>query len=72
MLPLGETDEGYMKSLCIISYNCMWIYYYFQIKSRKKKGKQNLYEERYVTSLRDIKDLSIQVTHKVRGEEIQY
>lgn len=28
MLPLGKRDKQYMRSLCTIFYNCMWIYSY--------------------------------------------
>lgn len=30
---LEEMHEGYMGSLSIISYKCMWIYNYLKIKS---------------------------------------
>lgn len=33
-----KLGKGYMRSLCIISYNCMWIYNYLKIKSLIKKN----------------------------------
>lgn len=58
-----------MESLCIISYNHMRIYT-LQNKSRNRKDRPSLYEENHVALLQDIKDLSIQVTHQVHGDEI--
>ena len=31
--PLGNLGKMYMESLCIISYNCMWIYNYLNVKT---------------------------------------
>lgn len=36
MLSLGELGEGYMGSLCIISYNFMWLFNYLEIKGLLK------------------------------------
>ena len=33
----GELDRGYMASVCIISYNCIWIYSCFKISLIKEK-----------------------------------
>ena len=44
----GKQDKGYTVFLCITSYNCMFIYNYFEIKSLIKKIK-NL--KRKVTGL---------------------
>lgn len=70
-LVVGKTKEWYVESLCIISYNHMRIYT-FQNKSRNRKDRPSLYKENHVALLQDIKDLSIQVTHQVHGDEIQY
>lgn len=40
----GKLSKGYMESLCIISYNCMWNLQLFQLKfstENKKEKKEN-------------------------------
>lgn len=41
-LPLESLSGGCMRSLCMISSNCMQIYNYFKIESKKKKKERQI------------------------------